>query len=188
MTAAAVLVVALVGGAAGGAMVMGNGSEPVDPRPVQMGLKVADEATTAPSPEVSPEPTMVAAPTPTPVVVPAAPGAEEEPVVSPKTESANEAADRAAREADRAERAADEAKEAADKAAQPAPVATPAPPVATPEPTPALPGYQTREGDPCPGYEGNSIKAGNGPLLKCEGGVWRKVDEPPPTPTPTPEP
>lgn len=126
MTAAAVLVVAIVGGAAGGAMVLGGGSEPAaQPRPVQMGLKVAEEAPAAAGPIVTPGPTMVASPTPAPAEEPATVPVEEEPVAS-KTETAKESADRAEKAANRAEDAAENAEQ----------VTSTAPAPATPKPTP----------------------------------------------------
>ena len=131
ITAITALVLAIGGGAAGAAMVMGNDGGPA-PRPSEVGLKVADEATATPSAAPSPEPTMEPTTMPEPsspstsTVTDPAP-AEETPVPPTDAETAQQAADRA-------EKAAKRAEDAADKAAAATPAPTPVP--ATPTPTP----------------------------------------------------
>ena len=128
VTAITALLIALGGGATGGAMVLGHGSSTAPVTPPTVGMKVADDSELAPTPEPT-----VAAPTPTPaaaevsVVEPVTAPASQPRTVAPVTAPTN-------RDADRAE----------EPAATPAPtpkpvVATPAPtpkPVVTPEPTP----------------------------------------------------
>jgi hypothetical protein len=105
-TAAGVLVVALIGGAVGGAVAMSSSSTPA-PAPVTV-HQVADEDETAP------EPTATSTPTPAAASIPPADAPEPTTNTAPAAvavdgETAAEAADRAAREADRAEDAADRA-------------------------------------------------------------------------------
>lgn len=180
-TAAGVLAVAVLGGAAGGAMVLGGGDEPAQPRPVQMGLKVAEDSTPAPSPGPSTEPTMAPESATGPADAPEMP-------VPPKQKTAADYAEQAGESAKRSEQAAERAEDAA-KRAESVPVPTPVPtPVGTPPqatPKPYMPGSNTKAGEACPGYEGASTKVGDGPWLKCKDGVWQ-VDESKATPAPTP--
>lgn len=104
-TAAGVLVVAVLGGAVGGAVALSSAQG--DPAPSTVGVhQVVDEVTPTPTPVVTPDPT------PTPVVhVDPAPASDPAPKVDDvtKTETASEAADRAKAEADRAKSEADRA-------------------------------------------------------------------------------
>lgn len=106
-TAAGMLVVAVLGGAVGGAVAMSGGSGPAPVAPVAI-HQVAEDTTT---PTV--QPTLAPEPSPAPVVhEDPAPVSDPEPKVAPvapKTETASEAADRAKAEADRAKAEADRA-------------------------------------------------------------------------------
>lgn len=136
LTAIGVLVLAIGGGAVGGALATGGQQTPA-PGPVQV-QSIADEATSTPAPSPSPSPaaeveeapapdggTVDAEPAPapqTPEVSDPAPIVEP---VAPSAETASQAADRAKAEADRA-------KAEADRAAEVAATATPKPKASTP--------------------------------------------------------
>ena len=137
-TVASVLGIALLGGVTGGALVLGDDGSQAEARPVQVGLKVADEAPTVATETVTPEPTMELTPTPALEPGSSAPApVQEEPVTSTKTETAKEAADRAEKAAQRAESAAEKAEATTAPAPRPVPTPIPAPdpmPVSTPAP------------------------------------------------------
>ncbi len=137
LTAAAVLVVALVGGATGAAVVAVGGAPspaaPSSPTVVeQVGAEVAPQPTATPSAEPKPaKPSSLA-----PLLVVKAPVTIAAPVDDEAAERAEDAAQRADQAAERAADAAEEAQDAADRAAavvEP-PKPTPAPP-APPKPT-----------------------------------------------------
>lgn len=145
----AMLVTAVLAGAAGGAVALSAAQDPATPAPAAVTLhQVADEDTAAPTAE----PALTAEPSPAPVEADPAPADEPEPVSEPapivedmpKPETSTEAADRAKIEADRAKTEADRAQSEAEKAAT---VPAPAPVV---EPEPAAPECKegARKSDP----------------------------------------
>lgn len=121
------VVAAILGGAAGGALVLsGDGSPAEAPRPVEMGIKTADEATVPPtaSPSAAPSPSSTDAPAPPkesqPVTVTNPEPSAEEPAPQPQPDEP-----------------APPRQPAAEEPVAEEPVATPKPaPVVTPEPTP----------------------------------------------------
>lgn len=164
-TAAGVLVVAIMGGAVGGAVVMsGQGAATTAPSSVTL-HQVADEVTA--------EPTMAPVvdedPAPAADVVQSAPA----PVMAPSGgsgETASEAADRAAAEADRASSAADRAEDTT--APKPAPVQPAPAPVATEEDTVAKP---TTPAPECEAGQTRGVPARPGEYsitYACQGGKW----------------
>jgi hypothetical protein len=181
-TAAGVLVVAIMGGAVGGALVMSGQAAPVAPSSSVTLHQVADEAT----PEPSAAPVVDEDPAPAPMVVHPAPV----PVVASgggSGETASEAADRAATEADRAETAADRAENTT--APKPAPVVAPVvaveeEPVAKPT-TPAAPAPECQPGQ----TRGVPARAGEYQITYgCVNGKWvetdRRIATPPQKPAP----
>jgi hypothetical protein len=179
-TAAGVLVVAIMGGAVGGALVMSGQAAPVAPSPVTL-HQVADEATSEPS-----TPPVVVDEDPAPTVEVVHPA----PVVTSgggSGETASEAADRAATEADRAETAADRAENTT--APKPAPVVAPVvaveeEPVAKPT-TPPAPAPECQPGQ----TRGVPARAGEYQITYgCVNGKWvetdRRIATPPQKPAP----
>lgn len=216
LTAAGVLVTALLAGAAGGAVAFSAAQgekTPAAAGPVVL-HQVAGDSTAAPGPTPPP-----ASPSSVPAIV-AGPAGEPAPAaVTVEGEAAASAADRAVREADRAEEAADRAEQAAPK---PAPKATPVvhncaagltwdehgdngkpgcvgldcpthqelKRTADGRPFCAYP--EPTEGAKCGpgyGYGPGAFSDGKGGMVECKGGTWVKYVAPPkPTPTPVPTP
>lgn len=162
LAATTVLVAAFLGGIAGGAVVLSDdGSEP-QARPVQMGLKVADEATDT-TDTTTDAATAGAAPAPAATLeveapAPAAPApVQEEPVATSPTETAQEAADRA-------EKAARRAEDAAEKVTP-----TPSPSPVAIKPTPVPPTVEA-PASACSAGEVRHI--GRWDEQICKGGQW----------------
>lgn len=132
MGISAMLVTAVLAGAAGGAVALSSTQGTPAPAAPSVTLhQVAEEATSSPTP--TPSVAAAAEPDAAPVDEPAAdpaPVVQAPEVAVGAVQDAEEAADRAAAEADRAEDAADRA----EKAAQPKPTTAPKPTV---EPSPA---------------------------------------------------
>lgn len=160
----------LLGGVAGGALVLGNDGSAPAPRPVEMGLKTAAETDTPPTVETTIPDSEEAPVTDTPeaetpvsaeisdgaVSRPSAPEAETEAPVKRKPTPVAPVDD-----------------------AEPAPAATPEP-VATPKPwveNPVLGGECRAEG-------AHAKRGDDGPAMVCDNGVWR-LDEPAAPPTST---
>lgn len=216
LTAAGVLVTALIAGAAGGAVAFSaaqGDQAPAAAGPVVL-HQVADEATAAPSATPSTSPSSVPA-----IVVGPAPDPSPA-VVAVEGEDAADAAARAAREADRAEDAADRAEQAAPKPepkptpvvhscaegltwdehgdnGQPGCVGLDCPThqelkrTADGRPFCAYP--EPTEGAKCGpgyGYGPGAFSDGKGGMVECKDGTWVKYvapKKPTPTPVPTPQ-
>lgn len=180
LSAASVLVAAIVAGMAGGAIAVGaaQGSDPAPVPPAVTTMhQVADEA--APAPATAPVAGVDESAAGPPVVVqsekstPAGPGpdaASAPKVVVAEGESAQDAADRAADEADRAEEAADRAEDTAPQA--------PVPTSAAEAPTPPAVEAPTAEPAPKPDCEvggptmSNPRTDGYQVTLTCVAGKW----------------
>lgn len=175
LTAATVLIVALVGGAAGGAIAMGGAHQtPTAPATVQLHPAAAEVDAT---PSESPTPA-AAVPSDTGTVT----TPQNAPATAPQPAADTTQADRAKAEADRAKAEADRATTAADKATAPDPA--PAPAVVRPSPAapkPECDGSETRStpsGYDKDGHPHDQVD------YTCRGGRWVETGRIAPEPRP----
>lgn len=188
----AMLMTAVLAGAAGGAVALSAAvGDPAPSQPPVTLHQVADEATVAAPVDAEPNTTPSADPAGT--ETPEAPVSEPAPIVEPvaksatttsTTETASQAADRAKAEADRAKAEADRAQQAAEAGAADTSTAVPTQPTSVTTPAPAA-------AADCPGGKPGDVRESvteRGTYTKeCRDGEWVVIKFTP-KPTPSPEP
>lgn len=189
LTAAGVLVLALSAGAAGGAMVLGNGGGS-DAPPASTTLHQVSDAT-ATDPAATPEPAASTAPeaTPAPVVSDPVQGTAPSSDADQAAQRAEDAAKRSEDAAKRSEDAADRTEKGSTPVTEPT-TTEPAPaPEATPKPTPT-PECEEGATRGVPYHHNGNMAPGAGTPGEdtCINGKWVRTTEPidaqPPSPTP----
>lgn len=146
---------AVLGGAAGGALVLSDDSSPTEaPRPAELGISTTEETDLPPVEAPSP------APSPSSIVAPSAPEQEPATVTKPAPKPAEES----------------EPQSPAEPAAEPAAEAPEPTPAPAPEPTPVPECIEgEKEGIP---YNGNNVGGGQGGERTCINGKWVVTKEP----------